>query len=70
MADTIQLYRKFIENLVGLTAGGPPACELVHAIETDTVNLESVHNMLSGFQFESYTSPLQHVKTSNDEEFV
>ena len=48
-------YRIFIEKLVNLTAGGPPYEQLINAIETDTLDIDAIGHMLSGFYFQSYT---------------
>ena len=58
--QVVEKYRKFVRNLVAMTAGGPPAEELVNAIETDTLNMDSFGHMLGGFKFESYTDPPKH----------
>jgi len=70
---TLEKYRAFVRLLVGMTAGGPPAEELVRAIETDTLNVDSLGHMLGGFRFESYTEPPKHpiwesVSVQNDDE--
>lgn len=51
----LERYREFVENLIHLTAGGPPAGQLVAAIEDGTINMHAVHMMLAGEYFRSYT---------------
>ena len=58
--NTHEKYRAFVRLLVSMTAGGPPADELVSAIETNTLNVDSLGHMLGGFAFESYTEPPKH----------
>jgi hypothetical protein len=50
----LQCHRSFVHHLVGLSAGGPPAHELVEAIENETVNFCAVFSMLAGLPFEAY----------------
>ncbi len=52
---TIERYREFVDELIRLTAGGPPAKELVAAIEDGTVNSNAVHHMLIGLAPKSFT---------------
>ena len=51
----IERYGEFIDELIRLTAGGPPAKELVAAIEDGTVNINAVHLMLIGLAPDSFT---------------
>jgi hypothetical protein len=57
----IDLYRKFIKDLVELSAGGPENMnteesikQLINSIENNKYNRESIGSMLSGFKFESF----------------
>lgn len=51
----LERYREFVEKVIDLTAGGPPAGQLIAAIEDGTVNMHAVHMMLAGEPFQSYT---------------
>lgn len=54
-AAVINNYRAFVQELVCKSAGGPPAQQLVDAIEDNTVSYDAVHYMTAGFPFDSYT---------------
>jgi hypothetical protein len=62
MSDTdlkLQRYRRFVEAVYEMCAGGPPVDELIASVEDGTVNLSAVHFMQAGFPFESFTEPLK-----------
>jgi hypothetical protein len=62
MSDTdlkLQRYRRFVEAVYEMCAGGPPVDELIASVEDGTVNLQAVGYMQAGFPFESFTEPLQ-----------
>ena len=51
----LERYREFVEKLVDLSVGGPPAGQLAAAIENGTVNMHAVHLLFASEHFESYT---------------
>lgn len=55
----LQRYRRFVEAVYEMCAGGPPVAELIASVEDGTVNLHAVHFMQAGFPFSSFTEPLQ-----------
>lgn len=65
MSDTVntdlklQRYRRFVQAVYEMCAGGPPVEDLIASVEDGTVNLSAVHFMQAGFPFESFTEPLK-----------
>lgn len=53
----LERHRQFVRLVVSLSAGGPPATDLMHAIEQGTLEPEAVAHLLYGLPFSSYTDP-------------
>jgi hypothetical protein len=54
LEERVNKHRTFVHTLVSMTAGGPPAEQLVHCIENGTLNYDAVGRMLAGLPISSY----------------
>lgn len=61
--DSVVLYRKFVDEIIRMYTSAQNAQQLLHAIETDSVDMEQVKNCLLGFSYESFNKMLIHAKT-------